>query len=101
MPDSMLKALNKVSKQLVKRTENGEVRNRQIAASSSSSIKPGTYEPLPEVTDIQEIANPSDIVSLQSDLMNRDVQSINCSNDAFNPIEFDSTSVLVDVEIHE
>ncbi|KAK0167112.1 hypothetical protein PV327_004554 [Microctonus hyperodae] len=97
MPDSMLKALNKVSKQLVEKTEIGEVRNRHIAASRCSSIRLGDYEPLEEITDIQEIMNPNDIVSFQSSLMNRNVQSINCSNDAINPIESSSTSIIVDV----
>ncbi|KAK0092375.1 hypothetical protein PV326_001578 [Microctonus aethiopoides] len=97
MPDSMLKALNKVSKQLVEKTESGEVKDRQIAASRCSSIRLGDYEPLEEITDIQEIMNPNDIVSLQSSLMNRNVQSINCSNDAINPIESNGTSIIVDV----
>lgn len=99
MPDNMLKALNKVSSQLVEKIE-GVMANRQPVR-RSSSVKPGVYEPLEESADIHEIDNAEIEATQTMSVMNRDVRSINCSNDAINSIESNGISIVVDVEIHE
>lgn len=96
MPDNMLRALNKVSRDASVIRQ--QVRRSQTPLSRTPSVKPGHYEPLEEIVDGSDI--PNEVV--QRDRMTRTTdQSLNGVDRARIRSGIEYTSIVVDVEVHE
>ncbi|XP_070171111.1 diacylglycerol lipase-alpha isoform X3 [Polyergus mexicanus] len=93
MPDNMLRALNKVSQDAIAWQQ---ARRSQAPLSRTPSVKPGHYEPLEETTDGPDVPHEA----VQRDRINR-----NSDQEAVNGFDCarvrSSTSIVVDVEVHE
>lgn len=93
MPDNMLRALNKVSQDAIAWQQ---ARRSQAPLSRTPSVKPGHYEPLEETTDGPDVPHEA----VQRDRINR-----NADQEAVNGFDCtrvrSSTSIVVDVEVHE
>lgn len=95
MPDNMLRALNKVSRDAS--VVRQQVRRSQAPLSRTPSVKPGHYEPLEETADGSDIPN-----EVQRDRITRAAdQSVNGVDRARIRSGVDCTSIVVDVEVHE
>ncbi|KAL0120705.1 hypothetical protein PUN28_008402 [Cardiocondyla obscurior] len=90
MPDNMLRALNKVSRDAS--VVRQQVRRSQTPLSRTPSVKPGHYEPLEETVDgpdVPEIARAADQAGVNGVDRSRVRPGADC------------TSIVVDVEVHE
>lgn len=96
MPDNMLRALNKVSRDAS--VVRQQIRRSQASLSRTPSVKPGHYEPLEETVDGPDIPNEM----IQRDRITRTTdQAVNGVDRARVRPGVDCTSIVVDVEVHE
>lgn len=96
MPDNMLRALNKVSRDAS--VVRQQVRRSQASLSRTPSVKPGHYEPLEETADGSDV--PNEVVQGDRTTGTAD-QSVNGVDRARIRSGVDCTSIVVDVEVHE
>ena len=95
MPDNMLRALNKVSRDAS--VVRQQVKRSQTPLSRTPSVKPGHYEPLEETADGPDIPN-----EVQRNRISRTTdQAINGVDRAHIRPGVDCTSIIVDVEVYE
>ncbi|KYN30642.1 Sn1-specific diacylglycerol lipase alpha [Trachymyrmex septentrionalis] len=93
MPDNMLRALNKVSRDAS--VVRQQVKRSQTPLSRTPSVKPGHYEPLEETADGPDIPNE---VVVQRDRISRTTdQAVNSVDRAHICPGVDCTSIVVDV----
>lgn len=100
MPDHMLRALNKVSQAdaIVR-----QVKRSQAPLSRTPSVKPGHYEPLEETTDGPDILNETVTAVDRRAVRNMDAvdDPDRCATFIRPGSRAISTSIVVDVEVHE
>lgn len=94
MPDNMLRALNKVSRDAS--VVRQQVRRSQVSLSRTPSVKPGHYEPLEETVDGSDI--PNEVVQGDRTTGTADQSDVDRARIRSG---VDCTSIVVDVEVHE